>query len=298
MLERVMGITPPPPVVEAACAKYRLIGGKSPNLEIAEAICAELRVALDADKAGECVQLIEAGMCFTEPLLEDSLQRLVSTGCERIIYLSMTAYESWAAWRGPYLRTVEAATKLGITDVVCAPVFGGHFSYLAAHVDTIYKTLAWLDATGDDHIIFVAHSLPLDDPTEMAATYEQQLDTAIAGISTELRERWNSELATGALSYVSVGARGGKWLSPTLEEVMQQAADAGAHSVIVCPLGFATDHMEVLYDLDISAAKGAKALGLQFMRTPTLASTGRIHPALIDAMVDSLQSALEEGSVL
>jgi len=285
-----MGTTVPPPVVEAARAKYQLIGGKSPNVEIAEAICVDLRTALSADKAVECVQSIEVGMCFTEPLLEDSVQRLINAGCNRIIYLSMTAYESWAAWQGPYLRVMGIAAKLGVTDVVRAPVFGEHCSYLTAHADMIYKTLAWVDAADEDRLIFVAHSLPVDDPSEMAQRYEQQLNTAIDSITSELREAWNPEIARGALGYVSVGARGGKWLDPTLKELIQKAAADNARSVFVCPLGFATDHMEVLYDLDIAAAEEAKVLELQFMRTPTLASIDKVHPALIDAMMGSLKS--------
>ena len=299
MLQRVMGFTPPPAVVTAACEKYKLIGGKSPNVDIAYAIAKDLEAGLSSrgltEELGEDIQLVEVAMGFTEPFLEDSLKRLADAGCECIVYLSMTAYESWAAWEGPYQRTVEAAAELGINEVVRAPVFGLSLAYVQAHADILHKTLAWLGATGGERIIFVAHSLPVDDSLETPERYEQQLLAAIDDVKERFKEDWTEEFPSSALAYVSMGARGGKWLGPSLNEAMRDIVASNAQTAIVCPLGFATDHMEVLYDLDIAAAKEAEALGLGFERTSTLATAESIHLALIEAMMESVQIALAEG---
>jgi len=299
MLERIMamgeGMVPPAQmerIVQTARAKYELIGGKSPNADIADAICAQLKTALKDGIAGKYIQDIEVGMMFTEPLLEDTLARLAGAGCERIIYLSITAYDSFAAWEGPYLRTVKEAAKLGITDVVRAPTFGTSSAYVQAHTDMLCRAVGQLGYTDGVHHTFVAHSLPIDDPHEMAERYNQQLLDTIKGIDAKLAEQCGSEIEAGTLSYVSIGARGGRWLKPTLEYVMEEAVTKGAKTMIVSPLGFSTDHMEVLYDLDIDAAKQAEALGLQFVRTPTLATSEAVNPALIAALTDSLQKAL------
>ena len=301
MLERVAGaagVTLPPPVLAAAKDKYAQIGGKSPSYEISLAICEQLKTALhDRAQSDDCVRDIEIGMIFTEPLIEDSLQKLRDAGCTRIVYLSMTAYESFAAWSGPFLRVREAATKLGISEVLRAPVFGEKDCFVQAHIDYLTEAYEGHGSAEDIHYLFVAHSLPIDDPQETSAIYEQQLLNAAARIDTVLP----AHAEPGDLSYVSIGARGGAWLRPSLKEALarlrESIGDTGEQqTVIVCPLGFSTDHMEVLYDLDIDAAQEAERLDFDFVRTPTLATLEAIHPALIEALVDCVQEALQKGS--
>ena len=301
MLERVMGTTPPPPLVAASQKKYELIGGKSPQVEIAENIAEELLARwqqiteFNGIEWGEYVQHCEIGMCFTEPFLEDSVACLAAAGCEQIIYLSMTAFESSVAWMQPFRRTQEAAEKVGIpkSKVVAAPVFGDSLPYMQAHLQQIIAAKKHTEEWPE--LIFVAHSLPLDSEDEIALRYEQQLNEACGYISRILETSYGR-------TYVSAGARGGQWLGPSLSDYMKDLAEKlkrpPGTTVIVCPLGFATDHMEVLYDLDIAAAKDAQELGFNFVRTPTLATTDEIHPALITALVDSVLAALSEGSAL
>jgi len=298
MLQRVMGSSLPAAqmekVVSSARAKYELIGGKSPSVEIAETICVALKAALD--KAGEKICAIEVGMGFSEPFIEDAIERLADTGCKRIIYFSLTAFESWVAWEGPYQHSKEVALKQGISEVVKAPVFGPSSAYLNAHADNIRK--AYFDlvqhAYQDDasvqevNLAFVAHSLPIDDDQEMSARYEQQLLAAASLLITGMPMPFES----GTLCYVSAGARGGKWLEPSLDTIFSKLALRGADTLIVCPLGFATDHMEVLYDLDIAAVKKAKDQDITLIRTPTLATLESINPGLIESFVASVQSAL------
>jgi ferrochelatase len=303
MLERVMGITPPPPVLASAKAKYQRIGGKSPLVDIAQNICDELLIRWkQASKnsgtyGGEYVQHCEVGMCYTEPYLEDSLARLAQSGCEQVVYLSMTPFESFVAWSQPYQRTLKAASELGISKVIAAPVFGSNPSYKQAHTELLSAAMESAKSTSLDRaeLVFVAHSLPVGGEHEISSRYEQQLLEACGSIASSLESNYG-------LTYVSAGARGGQWLGPSLldylKDLVEKLNRTSGTAVIVCPLGFATDHMEVLYDLDIAAADAAQQLGLNFVRTPTLATIDAVHPALIASLVDSVLFCLTEGSVL
>jgi ferrochelatase len=283
-------------IVQSARAKYELIGGRSPIVDIAHNICSGLQDALDQIDGGEGVHHVQAGMMFSEPFLEAGLKRLADLGCERIIFLSMTAYESWAAWEGPYQRVCVAAENLGIKEVLRAPVFGGDDAYLQAHADLLAKALRDCEELRDTSLSYVAHSLPLEDLHEMADSYRGQLEKASHCVDRTVKDLLGRELPASALSYVSLGARGGDWLRPSLKEHMQSLASSGTKTILVCPLGFATDHMEVLYDLDIAAAKEAKGLGLRFVRTQTLATEEALHPALIEALIVSVQAAVRKSA--
>ena len=283
MLQAVMGFNPPVPVVASAKRKYEAIGGSSPIVPIAQEISEQLEVALRA--AGSEAEYVHPGMCFTAPRIAEGLACLAGEGCERVIFLSMTPYESWAAWGLPLQMVREAAAEVGITEVLATPAFGLFEPYLSGHMTTIRRVMT---DVADPALVFVAHSLPLDDELEDPLKYENQLREACDSIASAVG------VEHALLAFTSVGARGGQWLGPNLSEVLNTVAAAGTKRVVVCPLGFATDHMEVLYDLDLAARAEAEALGLDFVRTPTLATAEAVNPALIEAMATSVTIALEE----
>ena len=126
-------------------------------------------------------------------------------------------------------------------------------------------------------VVFTAHSIP----ESMAATapYEAQLDEAcrrVAGL-TGVQE-WS-------LAYQSrSGPPQVPWLEPDIGNELERLADAGADAVIVVPIGFVADHMEVVYDLDTEARQRADLLGLRFARVPTVGT----HPAFVKMIADSV----------
>jgi len=293
MLERVMGISPPPSVVTAVQEKYVTIGGKSPVVLIAEAISRQLRTTLEESELTECIQHVQLGMCFTDPDIADGLMRLVAAGCERIIYLSMTPYDSWAAWTNPAERVCNEAAIQGISEVLIAPTFGMSDAYISGHIAQIAIALNSLSQSDRQScgLVFAAHSLPLKDKHEDAVQYQMQLGCAGKAISTKL----GLSPSQISFAYTSVGVRGGEWLEPTLDNELARLAKTEIDLAIVCPLGFATDHMEVLYDIDIAAVRKAHSLGIDIVRTPTLATTQEVSPALIAAMMNSIRNALNNG---
>jgi ferrochelatase len=82
-----------------------------------------------------------------------------------------------------------------------------------------------------------------------------------------------------------------------LEDEINKAAAEGLKSIAVCPIGFATDHMEVLYDIDHEGSELASELGIDFKRVPTMAQPGTVNAGLIDAMLDSIEEALVESKL-
>ena len=326
MLERVMGSPPPPSVVASVQEKYAAIGGASPVVPIAQAICKQLQTALQESELAEHVQHVQPGMCFTEPCIQDGLTKLADARCERIICLAMTPYESWAAWDGPAQRVRSEAATLGIDQVLTAPVFGLSDAYVSGHVQHIITALKKLVSSPSFdgkscEIIFAAHSLPLEDAHETASQYQAQFEQAGKTVVAKL-EHFRVQTS---FAYTSVGVRGGKWLGPDLDDELVRLATEGVTSVVVCPLGFATDHMEVLYDIDIDAVEKARSLGMNFTRTPTLATipttfsdscqsapsvipafepgswrpescsaSAQINPALTNAMMNSIRKVLRD----
>jgi ferrochelatase len=139
-----------------------------------------------------------------------------------------------------------------------------------------------VEALGDSTapVLFSAHSLPVED-VERDDSYVRGLEAAADEVATRLGLPTGDHgeiLGTGAfgasrgertwlVAYQSRGARGGEWLGPDVDDVIAAAAKSGASGIVVVPLGFATDHMETRYDLDVVARQVAEDAGLAFVRS-------------------------------
>jgi ferrochelatase len=129
-------------------------------------------------------------------------------------------------------------------------------------------------------IVFTAHSLP-ERMLADGDPYAQQLRASVAGVMARVGEREN------VFAFQSAGQTRERWLGPDAREVLDDLAARGRTSVLLCPIGFVADHLEVLYDLDIDLAHRAKRLGVRLERAPSLNAS----PLLIDALVDLVRAA-------
>ena len=279
-MERFMGRAPSPSVLAAAQDKYRAIGGSSPLPAIATAIAASLEHHLVA--RGHDV-VVRTGMRYWEPSIESALTELVEAGARRIIMVSLSAFESRVTCESYRLAVHEAADEIEYVDVCEAPMlhlapqYRDFFGHALAHT---------LGASGAAQplVVMTAHSLPVDDlgDDDPYAGGLREVSDAVAtiaglggGADFEDDERLPGVASFGSLApptpwllaYQSKGARPGEWLGPDLEQLMSIAADTGYDGVVVVPIGFAVDHMETLYDLDLKAAEHAIALDIDFART-------------------------------
>ena len=298
MMSAVFGGRPvPPPVLASALKKYGLIGGASPLVAIATEITGKL---LAAGQRGELeIAAALPGMQFSAPPLADSVARLREQGCRRLLYLSLTPFHSTSAYFAPLEQAREAALAAGCEFCAAQPI-GLTAPYVAATATRLQAALAGADAP---LVVFVAHSLPLDG-SEDTGLYDGELRGAAQQViatvteasseagesraedAAESMEKAAEEALPWVCAYTSQGARGAAWLEPKAQAALDEARAQGARTLVVCPLGFATDHMEVLYDLDINLKAAAEDAGLSYRRSQTLGAAD-------DALEAYLQVARE-----
>jgi len=274
MFQRIFGEAPVPThVLESGRKKYELIGGASPLPGIAEEIAEKLRTRLRAD--------VSPGMQYSKPLIDDAVEALAKAGCEVLVYLSMTPFHSRSAFTAPFQQLREAARKRGCKAYTAQPI-GLTDEYVMATAISLCQVLR--DAP-EAEVLFVAHSLPLDG-SEDTALYERELRNAAEQV---MRRFANNDQRPWTLAYTSRGARGAAWLGPDAAEVVAQARERGAQSIVVSPLGFATDHMEVLYDLDIKLKAQVEEAGLEYRRAETLGASDGALEAYVRVVEEALR---------
>jgi len=281
MFSRIFGGAPvPPPVLKAGLEKYELLGGSSPLPRIAGDIADKLKSA--ADQGVLKLDAVEPGFQFSEPLIAEAVKALTGAGCQRLLYLSLTPFHSNAAYFTP-LEQVRALAQAQGAEVIAAEPIGLTPEYVTATATRLGAALA---SAQEPLIVFTAHSLPLDG-SEDTKRYDDELQVAAEQVMRlvpeEARPFW-------FFGYTSRGARGARWLEPEINGALQCAQKLGSKSIVVCPLGFATDHMEVLYDLDIKLKDEAEAAGLGYARATTLGSADDAMAAYIHVVKEALSA--------
>jgi len=297
----LMGREPSDELCERIEANYEAIGGGSPLLGIAEEIASALQTRLSVD--GRDVP-VRVGMRYWEPYLADTIDELVALGCDRIVAVSMSAFESQIA-TGAYRKAVEPVlTRHPGLRLVEAPLGAVHDAYAEFFVHSVREAAERLGTDGAV-LAFSAHSLPLSDLVDDDPYVSGIEETAakIAGLLGLGAAHADAGVALGDgfttlgsdegampwyLAYQSKGARPGAWLGPALDSVIDGAVETGAPGIIVCPIGFMTDHMETLWDLDIVAARRAAEAGLPFVRT----AVPNTDSSILDAMAASIEPLL------
>ena len=272
-LENVLrGRNVPRARMEAVAEHYHHFGGRSPINDQCRALIAALRAELDAHGS----QLpIYWGNRNWHPMLADTMRQMAADGIRRALVFVTSAYSSYSACR-QYMEDIERARMaVGIGAPMFEKLrhFNSHPGFITPNVEALRAALAQAPGAA---VLFTAHSIPL----EMARTsrYVEQLENAA---------RLIAEGAGGVEYQLVYQSRSGPpqqpWLEPDILKAIEQAKADGAASVVVAPIGFISDHMEVLYDLDYEAADRARTLGLGFVR----AATASTHPRFI-AMIREL----------
>jgi ferrochelatase len=253
--------------------RYEVIGG-SPLIAITEAQAS----ALEARLAGEA--LVRAGMRFSAPSIADQLRALADLGVRRVIAIVMSPQYS-ELLMGGYRRAIEAArAELGDRSpmVEMAGTWYLEPAFVAALAGRITKALESFSAGyrhGVPPVLLTAHSLPRR-VAEQEPDYLQQLlatATAVADEAGLTAKQWT-------FCWQSAGHEPGEWMKPDFAELMPQLAAAGHHSVLVAPIQFLADHLEILYDVDVGARQQAETAGLAFARIESL----NVDEGLIDAL--------------
>lgn len=254
------GREPSPELVAEFRRRYALIGGASPLIEITRAQAAALEREL-----GDGTR-VEAAMRFSEPSIASAMAALAADGVDRVVGVVMSPQHS-ELLMGGYRRALDAAAgELGVAASL-APAWYAEEGFLDAVAARIREGLARLpaDMRAAAPVLLTAHSLPRRVAEQDPGYLDQLRATAaaVAGRAGLSSERW-------WFCWQSAGHEPGEWMTPDFADLLPSLAVAGHRSVLVAPIQFLADHLEVLYDIDIAARAQAEERGLAFARIESL----------------------------
>jgi protoporphyrin/coproporphyrin ferrochelatase len=274
------GREPDPELVDEFTRRYRVIGG-SPLIEITRAQAAAI-----ADALGWPVQI---GMRFSEPSILAGLGALADAGVGRVAAIILSPQYS-PLLMGGYARALdEARATLGPEGpgVVIADAWHSEPAFGASLARRVVEALARLPpADRPVRVLMTAHSLP-KRVAEQEPDYLAQLRTTAEAVaaSAGLSDRdWT-------FCWQSAGHEPGEWMKPDFADLMPDIAAYGGRSVLVVPVQFLADHLEILYDVDIGAREQAEKHNLRFGRIASL----NAHPDLIEALATVALRTLRAG---
>ncbi|MBA2336162.1 MAG: ferrochelatase [Acidimicrobiia bacterium] len=264
-------------ILEEIAGNYRAIGGRSPLLEISRR-----QVDALADRLGQGYRCY-LGMRHWAPWIEEVVGEMVADGVTHAVGIVLAPQFS-ALSVGRYQQKVADGLELyrgAITFEHVASYHGapGLIQAFAARVEE--GTARGPAPDGErPHVIFTAHSLPQrllahGDPYQAQCLETAQLVAARTGLADE---GWS-------WSYQSAGRSPEPWAGPDLGEHLERLAGQGVRSVVVVPVGFVSDHVEVLFDIDIKAQAVARRLGMRLERPPSLND----DPAFVEALADQVR---------
>jgi ferrochelatase len=270
----------PPERLEAVVHHYETIGGCSPLNEITFRQATALRTTLAAKSLP-----VYVGMKNWEPYLATTLEQMADAGVRRALGLILSPHASEAS-RERYVEAVDAGrAALGprAPEIAYAPTWHVHPRFIEAAAEHARHALAEIPAPRRDAaaLIFTAHSIPVS--MAAAAPYERELAASAAAVAREL----GRDAFTVAYQSRSGNPRE-PWLEPDINALLESAAARGVRDVVVVPIGFVCDHVEVLYDLDVEARATAARLGLGFARARTVND----HPAFIAMLADVVDRSM------
>ncbi|MGH9275304.1 MAG: ferrochelatase [Acidimicrobiales bacterium] len=270
------GNAPSPEQLAELTARYEAIGGISPLAARTEAQRAVLERVLEARSPGEVRVVL--GQKHAAPFIEDAVATLASEGIERVVGLVLAPHYSRASV-GQYQERL--ATAAGERGMRATAIDSWHLepAYLAFLTDVVRSGLVGLPER--TKVLFTAHSLP--ERALVGDPYPDQLHESAAAVAEAVGlNRW----AGWSLCWQSAGRTPEPWRGPDVLEVLRElAATERADGVLVCPQGFVSDHLEVVYDLDIEARAVADEVGLAFARTRVLNDMPSMFEALADRVL-------------
>jgi ferrochelatase len=272
-----------PELIAEIRARYVSIGGRSPLLEITLAQAHALEECLNRDAAGEESYRVYVGMRHWAPRIQDALGEIVRDGQTEVIGLCMAPHYSRLSVGAYFQKLEEAQAALGVRlNVTPIRSWHTHPLFLDALEAHVRAALSRFDPTPGEtvKILFTAHSLPaaaVGDP------YQAQLQETTA----RLVERLALPPDAWEFCFQSAGASGARWLSPAIEDVILRLCEAGQKNILVAPIGFVADHVEILYDLDIEARSLAAAHGARLERIESMNAS----PEFITALAAVVRSA-------
>ncbi|WP_425842244.1 ferrochelatase [Microbacterium sp. PA5] len=285
--------------LEEVAHHYRHFGGVSPINDHNR----ELKAALDAELAARGLDLpVYWGNRNWMPYVADALQDAADAGRTRLLAIATSAYSSYSScrqYREDLADAVEATGLAGRVEIDKVRQFFDHPGFVAPFVDGIRAAVAELAERGitdlerEVEVLFSTHSIP-DSDADRSGPPEREFGPGGAYVAQHLAvaEQIMAQLGIGSAWQLVYQSRSGPpqvpWLEPDINDALQELPGRGRRAVLIVPLGFVSDHMEVLWDLDTEALETADELGLVALRTATPGT----HPAYVAGLVDLMEERL------
>lgn len=277
-----------PERVEEVAHHYERFDGVSPLTKITMRQVDRLRQALE--QRGMPLP-VYVGMRNWDPYLRDTLAQMSRDGVRHAVGVIAAAHRSYSGCLQYRENVVEARRHLresGLADVTVTYVGDWHVSpgFIEANVENVLTALDTLppDVRRHSELVFSAHSIPVSMADRYP--YQHQLEESCAAIVAELARRIGG--GDGPQWRLVFQSRSGRpedpWLEPDVCDHLRAASSQGIPAVVLCPVGFVADHIEVLFDLDVEAAAVAGEAGLPLARAKAVND----HPRFIDALAETV----------
>ena len=273
--------------LEAVAEHYVAHGGRSPINDQNRALIRALQDRFAADGPDLPIHF---GNRNWDPFLVDALRDAAAAGHRRLLAFVTSAYSSYSGCRQYREDIARAIAEAGVdVEVDKVRVFFNHPGYVAAQVDRVRTALGQLPAAdrAGARLVFVTHSIPL----RMArhSDYAMQHYEAARLVAEQLRAGGDWDAGWDLVYCSRSGPPRVPWLEPDVGDHLADLHADGHRATVVVPLGFVSDHMEVIHDLDVEAREGADDLGLAMVRAGTVGT----HPDFVEAVRELVLERVE-----
>lgn len=289
----------PPERLEEVAQHYRALGGVSPINAQNRALIAALTAELDT--RGISVPIL-LGNRNSAPFFADVLKELYANGARRVLALATSVYSSYSScrqYREDLAAGLAAAGLAGKLDLVKVRPYYDRAGFAAASASLLVRALEEVEDFGNTVVMFTTHSIPhamamtagpRHTPDPAANRYTaQHLEVAKSCIAEATRVLDGPTLTWRLVYQSRSGPARVPWLEPDVNDALREEAAAGTQRVILAPIGFVSDHVEVIWDLDTEARATAMQLGIELTRIPTVGT----HPVFVSGLADLLTAHLE-----
>lgn len=272
-----------PEIIQEVRERYREIGGRSPILEQTQAQADAIGTTLNAnDNKFKAF----VGMRHWHPFIKDVLMEMQEEGIERAVSLVMAPHYSRMSIGAYYQRLDKASSPIEFSRIEDWHLQAGYINALAKCVRHALNSFPE-EVRANVPVIFTAHSLP-EKILEWNDPYPTQLHETVSGVMEQLDSR------PYEFAYQSAAISSIPWLGPDAGEVIERLVSEGEKHILLCPIGFVCEHVEILYDIDIVYQNLAKSLGIHLERIEMLNTA----PQMIDGLAQLIREKAKEAGWL
>ncbi|MBN1564312.1 MAG: ferrochelatase [Anaerolineae bacterium] len=266
-------------IIDEITENYRKIGGKSPLLELTQAQAAGVQAKLNADAPAGVAYKVYIGMRHWTPWIENAVEDMIADGIAQAVALVLAPHYSGMSIARYFAKLDEAlAAHDNPFSYTAITSYHDHPLYIEALANRVKNGLATMP--DDTLVIFSAHSLPTriinaGDPYDAQLRQTARLVAEQAGLTAD---QWT-------FSYQSAGKSPEPWLGPQIEVYVVELAAQGHKNFLSVPVGFVSDHVEILFDIDLEAKHAAESAGAHLERVSSLNDDPLFIAALADLIL-------------